>query len=134
MTTSVRLWCACALRESTLRVANGPFRFPSSSHVVLCPVPSVRPPACAAGFVQSGWTCHYSFLFRMLMQVIMWMFFVPCEMGAQTVVHCAVSDAAAKHSGGYFVDCRPAGLRPYAKDSGVARKLWEASERLVKLV
>ncbi|CAL8297487.1 retinol dehydrogenase 14 [Gadus morhua] len=86
------------------------------------------------GFVQSGWTCHYSFLFRMLMQVIMWMFFVPCEMGAQTVVHCAVSDAAAKHSGGYFVDCRPAGLRPFAKDSGVARKLWEASERLVKLV
>ncbi|XP_059909939.1 retinol dehydrogenase 14 [Gadus macrocephalus] len=86
------------------------------------------------GFVQSGWTCHYSFLFRMLMQVIMWMFCVPCEMGAQTVVHCAVSDAAAKHSGGYFVDCRPAGLRPFAKDSGVARKLWEASERLVKLV
>ncbi|XP_056447564.1 retinol dehydrogenase 14 [Gadus chalcogrammus] len=86
------------------------------------------------GFVQSGWTCHYSVLFRMLMQVIMWMFFVPCEMGAQTVVHCAVSDAAAKHSGGYFVDCRPAGLRPFAKDSGVARKLWEASERLVKLV
>ncbi|CAL8250156.1 unnamed protein product [Boreogadus saida] len=86
------------------------------------------------GFVQSGWTCHYSIMFRMLMQVIMWMFFVPCEMGAQTVVHCAVSDAAAKHSGGYFVDCRPAGLRPFAKDSGVARKLWEASERLVKLV
>ncbi|CAL8248461.1 unnamed protein product [Merluccius merluccius] len=86
------------------------------------------------GFVQSGWTCHYSFLFRMLMQVIMWMFFVPCELGAQTVVYCAVSEAAAKHNGGYFVDCRPATLRPFARDSGVARKLWEASERLVKLV
>ncbi|XP_035020939.2 retinol dehydrogenase 14 [Hippoglossus stenolepis] len=86
------------------------------------------------GFVQSGWTCHYSFLFRMLMQVIMWMFFVPCEIGAQTVVHCAVSDEAAKHSGGYFVDCRPCTLRPFARDSGVAKKLWEASERLVKLV
>ncbi|CAL8345889.1 unnamed protein product [Lota lota] len=86
------------------------------------------------GFVQSGWTCHYSFLFRILMQVVMWMFFVPCELGAQTVVHCAVSDTATKHSGGYFVDCRPATLRPFARDSGVARKLWEASERLVKLV
>lgn len=85
------------------------------------------------GFVQSGWTCHYSFLFRMLMQVIMWMFFVPCEIGAQTVVYCAVSDEAAKHSGGYFVDCRPATLRPFARDAGVAKKLWEASERLVKL-
>lgn len=85
------------------------------------------------GFVQSGWTCHFSFLFRMLMQVVMWMFFVPCEMGAQTVVYCAVSDEAAKHSGGYFVDCRPATLRPFARDSGVAKKLWEASERLVKM-
>ncbi|XP_056140202.1 retinol dehydrogenase 14 [Lampris incognitus] len=86
------------------------------------------------GFVQSGWTCHYSFLFRMLMQVIMWMFFVPCEMGAQTVVYCAVSDEAAKHNGGYFVDCRPTTLRPFVRDAGVAKKLWEASERLVKLV
>ncbi|XP_008278110.1 retinol dehydrogenase 14 [Stegastes partitus] len=85
------------------------------------------------GFVQSGWTCHYSVLFRMLMQVIMWMFFVPCEIGAQTVIYCAVSDEAVKYSGGYFVDCRPATLRPFARDAGVAKKLWEASERLVKL-
>ncbi|XP_061788204.1 retinol dehydrogenase 14 [Nerophis lumbriciformis] len=85
------------------------------------------------GFVQSGWTCHYSVLFRVLMRVVMWMFFVPCEAGAQTVVHCAVSDHAAKMGGGYFVDCRAAALRPFARDAGVAKKLWEASERLVKL-
>lgn len=85
------------------------------------------------GFVQSGWTGYYSFLFRMLMKVIMSMFFISCEMGAQTVVYCAVSDEAAKHSGGYFVDCGPATLRPFAKDAGVAKKLWEASERLVSL-
>lgn len=86
------------------------------------------------GYVQSGWTCHYSFLFRMLMQVVMWMFFVPCEVGAQTVVWCSVSDEAAKHSGGYFSDCRLATLRPFARDQGVAKKLWEVSERLVNLV
>lgn len=85
------------------------------------------------GFVQSGWTRHYSVLFRMLMQVVMWMFFVPCEVGAQTVVYCAVSDEVARLSGGYFSDCRPGTLRPFARDSGVAKKLWEASERLVKL-
>ncbi|XP_020331400.1 retinol dehydrogenase 11 isoform X1 [Oncorhynchus kisutch] len=85
------------------------------------------------GYVQSSWTGHYSILFRMLVQVIMFMFFVPCEMGAQTVVYCAVSDEAAKHSGGYFTDCQPATLRPFARDTGVAKKLWEASERLVKL-
>nr|XP_040051732.1 retinol dehydrogenase 14 [Gasterosteus aculeatus aculeatus] len=84
------------------------------------------------GLVQSGWTCHYSVLFRMLMQVIMWMFFVPCEVGAQTVIYCAVSQEAAKHNGGYFVDCRPAALRPFARDAAVAKKLWEVSERLVK--
>uniref|UniRef100_A0A3B5LNV9 Si:dkey-174n20.1 n=1 Tax=Xiphophorus couchianus TaxID=32473 RepID=A0A3B5LNV9_9TELE len=91
--------------------------------------------SCAVhpGFVQSGWTCHFSFLFRMFMQVIMWMFSVSCEIGAQTVIYCAVSDEAAKHSGGYFVDCQPATLRPFARDAGVAKKLWEASERLVKL-
>uniref|UniRef100_G3N8W5 Si:dkey-174n20.1 n=1 Tax=Gasterosteus aculeatus aculeatus TaxID=481459 RepID=G3N8W5_GASAC len=60
------------------------------------------------GLVQSGWTCHYSVLFRMLMQ------------------------EAAKHNGGYFVDCRPAALRPFARDAAVAKKLWEVSERLVK--
>lgn len=90
--------------------------------------------SCASpGFVQSGWTSHFSILFRMLMQVIMWMFFVSCEIGAQTVVYCAVSEEAAKNNGGYFADCRPASLRSFARDAGVAKKLWEASERMVKL-
>ncbi|KAK3514873.1 hypothetical protein QTP70_033807 [Hemibagrus guttatus] len=85
------------------------------------------------GYVQSNWMCHYSFLYQLFMKVIMFMFFVPCEAGAQTVVHCAVVDEVTAHNGGYFSDCRPAALKPYAKDSGVAKKLWEASERLVKL-
>lgn len=69
----------------------------------------------------------------MFMKVIMFMFFVPCEAGAQTVVHCAVADEVTAHNGGYFSDCKPAFLKAYAKDSGVAKKLWEASERLVRL-
>lgn len=63
----------------------------------------------------------------------MFMFFVSCEAGAQTVVYCAVSDEVLEHNGGYFTDCQPAHLRAFARDSGVAKKLWEASERLVKL-
>uniref|UniRef100_A0A8C2A073 Si:dkey-174n20.1 n=1 Tax=Cyprinus carpio TaxID=7962 RepID=A0A8C2A073_CYPCA len=85
------------------------------------------------GYVQSNWTCHYSVLFRILVQVVMFMFFVSCEAGAQTVVYCAVSDEVLPHNGGYFTDCRPAHLRAFARDSGVAKKLWEASERLVQL-
>lgn len=90
---------------------------------------SLLPP----GYVQSNWTCRYSFLFQLLMKVIMFMFFVSCEAGAQTVVHCCVSDRVINNNGGYFCDCRPANLQPFAKDTGVAKKLWEASERLVKL-
>ncbi|KAK7172822.1 hypothetical protein R3I93_002830 [Phoxinus phoxinus] len=85
------------------------------------------------GYVQSSWTCHYSILYRILVQVVMFMFFVSCEAGAQTVVYCAVSDEVLPHNGGYFTDCQPAPLRAFARDSGVAKKLWEASERLVKL-
>ncbi|TRY71319.1 hypothetical protein DNTS_002256 [Danionella cerebrum] len=85
------------------------------------------------GFVQSSWTGHFSVLYRILAQLVMWMFFVSCEAGAQTVVYCAISDEVIPLSGGYFTDCRPAPLRAFARDSGVARKLWEASERLVHL-
>lgn len=85
------------------------------------------------GYVQSNWTCHFSVLYRIVMQVVMFMFFVSCETGAQTVVYCAVSDEVVQHNGGYFSDCRPAPLRTFARDPGVAKKLWEASERLVKL-
>lgn len=85
------------------------------------------------GYVQSRWTCHFSILYQILAQVVMFMFFVSCEAGAQTVVYCAVSDEVVPRNGGYFTDCRPAPLRAFARDSGVAKKLWEASERLVKL-
>ncbi|MBN3315708.1 RDH14 dehydrogenase, partial [Atractosteus spatula] len=85
------------------------------------------------GFVQSNWTCHFSILFRVVMQVIMYMFSVSCEVGAQTVIYCAVSADVLQYSGGFFSDCQPAPLRPFARDAGVAKKLWEASERMVKL-
>ncbi|XP_006640365.2 retinol dehydrogenase 14 [Lepisosteus oculatus] len=85
------------------------------------------------GFVQSNWTCYFSILFRIVMQVIMYMFFVSCEVGAQTVIYCAVSDDVLQYSGSFFSDCQPTPLRPFARDAGVAKKLWEASERMVKL-
>ncbi|XP_051540185.1 retinol dehydrogenase 14 [Myxocyprinus asiaticus] len=85
------------------------------------------------GYVQSNWTCHFSVLFRIVVQVVMFMFFTSCEAGAQTVVYCAVSDEVLPHNGRYFADCQPAPLQAFARDPGVAKKLWEASERLVKL-
>ncbi|XP_039627352.1 retinol dehydrogenase 14 isoform X1 [Polypterus senegalus] len=85
------------------------------------------------GYVHSNWTSNFSILFRIIMHVIMLMFFVSPEVGAQTVVHCAVSDEVLQHNGGFFSNCQLAKLRPFAEDAGVAKKLWEVSERMVKL-
>ncbi|KAJ1092751.1 hypothetical protein NDU88_005861 [Pleurodeles waltl] len=85
------------------------------------------------GYVVGDWTSQFSVLFRIVMYVFVSMFFISCEAGAQTVIHCAVSDEVLAHNGGYFSDCQPRKLRPHAHDAGIAKKLWEASEGLVGL-
>ncbi|CAH2295232.1 retinol dehydrogenase 14-like isoform X3 [Pelobates cultripes] len=85
------------------------------------------------GYVVGNWTLQFSFLFRIVMYVFMSMFFISCEAGAQTVIHCAVSDDILQHNGGYFSDCKPCKLRPHVQDAGVAKKLWEASETMLGL-
>ncbi|XP_033899520.3 retinol dehydrogenase 14-like [Acipenser ruthenus] len=85
------------------------------------------------GFVHSNWTSHFSTVFRMLLWLVMVLFSVPCEAAAQTVIHCAVADEVLQHNGKFFFDCQPAKLHPFAEDEGAAKKLWEASERMVNL-
>ncbi|XP_053558059.1 retinol dehydrogenase 14 [Bombina bombina] len=91
--------------------------------------------ACAVhpGYVVGDWTSQFSVLFRIVWFVVTSMFFIPCETGAQTVIHCAVSDEILQHNGGYFSDCKPCKLRPHVQDAGIAKKLWEASETMVGL-
>ena len=50
--------------------------------------------------------------------------------GAQTTIHCAVAEELTEVSGKYFKDCREAECSEKANDDGVAKKLWEVSERL----
>jgi len=53
--------------------------------------------------------------------------------GAQTTIHCAVSEEAANETGLYYSDCRPVEpMIPQAKDVQLAEKLWLLSEKLVK--
>ncbi|KAM4706733.1 dehydrogenase/reductase SDR family member 13-like isoform 1-T2 [Discoglossus pictus] len=91
--------------------------------------------SCAVhpGYVVGDWTSQFSILFRIVMFVFTSMFFISCQAGAQTVIHCAVSDDVLQHNGGYFSDCKPCKLRPHAQDAGIAKKLWEASETMVGL-
>jgi retinol dehydrogenase-12 len=51
------------------------------------------------------------------------------QQGAQTSLHCCVSDAAVP--GAYHADCAPAATSIHAKDAGMAADLWSMSERMV---
>lgn len=53
--------------------------------------------------------------------------------GAQTSIYLAVSPEVNDVSGRYFSDCSEQKLTKVARDPEIARKLWEVSERLVKL-
>nr|CAD7204881.1 unnamed protein product [Timema douglasi] len=53
--------------------------------------------------------------------------------GAQTTIYLAVSEEVEGVTGKYFADCKEATPSAAARDEGLAKKLWEKSEELVKL-
>jgi NAD(P)-dependent dehydrogenase (short-subunit alcohol dehydrogenase family) len=55
------------------------------------------------------------------------------EQGAQTTLHCALSEEAGRVSGLYFSDCAVQPLKPHALDDEEAKRLWEISEKMVGL-
>jgi hypothetical protein len=53
--------------------------------------------------------------------------------GAQTTIHCAVTEGIEDQSGKYFSDCKVKKVtNPEANDT-VAERLWEVSAKLVGL-
>ncbi|XP_061380060.1 retinol dehydrogenase 14 [Danaus plexippus] len=60
-------------------------------------------------------------------------FFKTPAQGCQTSVMLAVDENLSKVTGKYFSDCQESSLSTSASDMGKARKLWEISEKLVKL-
>lgn len=55
------------------------------------------------------------------------------SLGAQTIIHAAVSEDLEGVSAKYFVDCKEAKTTELARSKKLARQLWEASEVDVKL-
>lgn len=53
--------------------------------------------------------------------------------GAQTTIHCAVSDEAYESKGKYFSDCKPKKPTADARNSEFASRLWTISEKMVGL-
>lgn len=57
------------------------------------------------------------------------------EEGAQTSIYCAVSEEVEGVSGKYYVDCKEAEdqASDQSRDMGLAKKLWEVSEKYTEL-
>ncbi|XP_069193972.1 retinol dehydrogenase 13-like isoform X2 [Procambarus clarkii] len=62
-----------------------------------------------------------------------WLMGKDAELGAQTLIYLAVSEEVDGISGKYFVDCKESKTNDLAKDPVLAKRLWDASERLVKM-
>lgn len=61
-------------------------------------------------------------------------FAISPERGARTTIYLASSPEAEGVTGGYFYKCKPATPSKAARDDAAARRLWEASERMVASV
>ena len=65
---------------------------------------------------------------------VRWLFFKSVWQGAQTTIHCAVSEGIEGDSGKYFCDCKVKKLtNPQATDDTIAERLWQVSAQLVGL-
>lgn len=76
-----------------------------------------------------GWKFHLMKLFTPLMLWIL----KSAKQGAQTTIHCAVSEDVDKVTGVYFSDCKPKALMPHALMDDDAKRLWEISAKLCQL-
>jgi NAD(P)-dependent dehydrogenase (short-subunit alcohol dehydrogenase family) len=65
--------------------------------------------------------------FRLMMKI----FAITPEKGAETIVYLASSNEAAKSSGLYFYKCKPVEPSKLAQDDAVAERLWEYTDRLL---
>lgn len=61
------------------------------------------------------------------------LFMISPEQGGDTIVHVAASPETATVTGTYFEKNKPAKPRADARDEAIAKRLWEASEKLTGL-
>ncbi|GAA6096729.1 dehydrogenase/reductase SDR family member 13a.3 [Tachysurus ichikawai] len=73
------------------------------------------------------------FWMRLPMLIISKFFFLTPDGGAQTTLHCALQEGLEPLSGRYFSSCALCNVSDMARDDGLAKKLWEVSERMCGL-
>lgn len=82
------------------------------------------------GFVHSGFGANNPGLYGSAISLASSIFGRTPERGAQTLLFLATSPGAASFSGDYFHDNKLAATAKAARDEGLAKQLWELSERL----
>lgn len=87
--------------------------------------------ACHPGFVASNFAHGNRGVLGIVFPLLQRAAAISPQQGAVTSLHLAVSDEVDGETGGYWVKCRRVEPSAAARDADAARRLWEASERLV---
>ncbi|KAJ9583328.1 hypothetical protein L9F63_022345 [Diploptera punctata] len=85
------------------------------------------------GMIDSGIWRNVPFPLNLPLKLIVKGFFKTPVQGAQTTLYLATSEEVEGVTGKYFLDCREHGLSSGVQDPALGKKLWELSEKLVKL-
>ena len=84
---------------------------------------------CHPGVVATGLATNNGTVSRIALALLKPFLRSP-EEGAATAVYLATA-AEVQSSGGYYVDCKPARVKPWAESDGAAEWLWEISSEMV---
>ncbi|XP_078000924.1 retinol dehydrogenase 14-like [Glandiceps talaboti] len=76
---------------------------------------------------------NVSTLVKIVFRPLIWLILKNPMEGAQTTLYLTVTPELENVSGKYFGDCHEKPFTPAAQDDGVAKKLWEVSEKMTGL-
>ncbi|XP_060800221.1 dehydrogenase/reductase SDR family member 13a.3 [Neoarius graeffei] len=76
---------------------------------------------------------HTNFWVRLPVLILSKLFLLTPESRAQTTLHCALQEGLEPLNGRYFSSCTLHEVSELARDDGLAKKLWEVSERMCGL-
>jgi len=85
------------------------------------------------GFCATSIGNNTSTWYRRGVRLTKFLFAIPPERGAKTLIYAAAAPELAEVSGGYFIDCRAANPSQEAQDGETAKKLWAASAHIASL-
>ena len=87
-------------------------------------------PGAVTSDIWRNWKALKKPYIRPFVMLLMFLFFKDCKQGAQTSIYCSVAEELKGVSGLYYSDCKVKKGNKLAKDPGLAKKLWDVSERI----